>query len=382
MIKAKAAIKSVRMLSTAAERVVITEGQAKIEFPNKKDAVFYNKVQEFNRDLSILVIKTFNEVRKREALEKLKKMSEKGKAAAASTSSSSVLPTETSSSSAAAAASDQDHSGAASASAPILPGLRIFEALAASGLRSIRYFKELGGSENVASILVNDLDPVAVETIRANIIANGESTAHLIPSHGDANIVMLQNRDPEKLFHVIDLDPYGSAAPFLDATVQSVAEGGLLCITCTDSAILCGNNSETCYAKYRSMSLRGSFCHEMAIRIVLQAIEAHATVYKRHIVPVLSLSVDFYVRVFVRVYTSPLQTKASASKMAHVYSCVGCESFYTPRIGKITVAGPSIKYTQGTAPPIDRNCDNCGQIFKIGGPAWIDPMHDQSSRLS
>lgn len=32
--------------------------------------------------------------------------------------------------------------------------------------------------------------------------------------------------------------------------------------------------------------------------------EAHAARYKRHIVPVLSLSIDFYIRVFVRVYTS------------------------------------------------------------------------------
>lgn len=31
--------------------------------------------------------------------------------------------------------------------------------------------------------------------------------------------------------------------------------------------------------------------------------QSHANRYKRHIVPVLSLSVDFYVRVFVRIYT-------------------------------------------------------------------------------
>ncbi len=34
-------------------------------------------------------------------------------------------------------------------------------------------------------------------------------------------------------FDVIDLDPYGSAAPFMDAAVQAVANGGMLCVTCT-----------------------------------------------------------------------------------------------------------------------------------------------------
>ena len=52
-------------MSASTDRVIITEGQAKIEFA-KENLVFYNKVQVFNRDLSILVIKTFNELRKQE----------------------------------------------------------------------------------------------------------------------------------------------------------------------------------------------------------------------------------------------------------------------------------------------------------------------------
>jgi tRNA (guanine26-N2/guanine27-N2)-dimethyltransferase len=42
----------------------------------------------------------------------------------------------------------------------------------------------------------------------------------------------------------------------------------------------------------------------MALRILLASIDQHAARYKRYIVPVLSLSIDFYIRVFVRVYTS------------------------------------------------------------------------------
>ena len=43
---------------------------------------------------------------------------------------------------------------------------------------------------------------------------------------------------------VVDLDPYGSPAMFLDAAVQCVTDGGLLCVTATDLAVLCGNHSE------------------------------------------------------------------------------------------------------------------------------------------
>jgi hypothetical protein len=40
-------------------------------------------------------------------------------------------------------------------------------------------------------------------------------------------MVMYGHRRAENRFHVIDLDPYGSPTPFLDAAVQSVADGGI-----------------------------------------------------------------------------------------------------------------------------------------------------------
>ena len=79
-------------------------------------------------------------------------------------------------------------------------------------------------------------------------------------------MVMYENRAREKRFHAIDLDPYGSPHMFLDGAVQSVAEGGILLVTCTDMAVLCGNSPETCYAKYGALSLKSKACHEMVRR--------------------------------------------------------------------------------------------------------------------
>ncbi len=39
------------------------------------------------------------------------------------------------------------------------------------------------------------------------------------------------------------------------APLQAVSEGGLLLVTATDMAVLCGNNGEACYAKYASYPL-------------------------------------------------------------------------------------------------------------------------------
>lgn len=37
---------------------------------------------------------------------------------------------------------------------------------------------------------------------------------------------MYEHRVPAKRVDVVDLDPYGTAAPFVDAAVQAVADGG------------------------------------------------------------------------------------------------------------------------------------------------------------
>ena len=61
-------------------------------------------------------------------------------------------------------------------------GITILEALAASGLRSIRYAKEVGG---IKSITTNDISKTAVSSIARNIVLN--DVQHLItPSEGDA----------------------------------------------------------------------------------------------------------------------------------------------------------------------------------------------------
>lgn len=52
---------------------------------------------------------------------------------------------------------------------------------------------------------------------------------------------------------------------------------------------------------------------------VLASLERHANVYQRHIVPILSASIDFYVRVFVRVFDSPAETLKSMTKLSLVY---------------------------------------------------------------
>ena len=64
------------------------------------------------------------------------------------------------------------------------PGIRILEALSATGLRSIRYCKEI--TEGIHSVVSNDIDPAAVESIRRNFEFNNLDPSIAIPNLGDA----------------------------------------------------------------------------------------------------------------------------------------------------------------------------------------------------
>lgn len=247
-------------------------------------------------------------------------------------------------------------------------GIRILDALAATALRSIRYVKEIPG---VKEVVVNDLDEAAVQAAQRNMDYNQVDPSKVRVQQGDAISAMHSSIAAKQRFDVIDLDPYGSAAPFLDAAVQSVEDGGLLCVTCTDMGVLSGGHPETCYAKYGSMPTKGKYLHEMALRIVLHSLEAQANRYRRHIVPVLSLSIDFYVRLFVRVFTSPAEVKKACTKAAYVHQSLGCGSFFLHSVGKVSKNNYNPSLTTG-----DGSCPQTGKRFKIGGPIWSPPMHD------
>lgn len=60
--------------------------------------------------------------------------------------------------------------------------IKILEALAATGLRSIRYAKEVEGFDE---IIANDLSDEAVEMMKRNIAVNGVEDK-IVTSHADA----------------------------------------------------------------------------------------------------------------------------------------------------------------------------------------------------
>eukprot|EP00736_Rhodelphis_marinus_P005393 Rmarinus@m.9594 len=239
--------------------------------------------------------------------------------------------------------------------------------------------EETKGSKNINRFEIPGIKE-GVYAERVPFVDPPTSKPAVYVSKDDVTMAMMTRRQTQNRFDVVDLDPYGSAAQFLEAAVQSVSEGGLLCVTCTDMGVLCGNHGEVTFSKYGTMAQRLRSCHEYALRTLLQSIERVASKYKRYIEPLVSFSIDFYVRVFVRVYSSPQTVKYSPSKLAYVFSCTGCDNVEFQPVGRILVKDPNKRGRDKFLPPygpvVDKNCEECGRRFLLGGPIWNEAIHD------
>jgi len=87
---------------------------------------------------------------------------------------------------------------------------------------------------------------------------------------------------------------------------------------------------------------------------------------------------DFYVRVFVRVYTSAKEVKNSARRLSYLYQSQGCSSFHLQPLGQAVETGKGgVKYSPGQGPVVPQKCPETGSRYLVGGPLWNGPLHDQ-----
>ncbi|GAA5982408.1 hypothetical protein JCM10908_006634 [Rhodotorula pacifica] len=454
--------------------VVHTESTASILFaapPSSASSssgtapVFLNPVQEYNRDLSVVAIRTWSEMRQDEkrkyweeglrrkwarkrardvnngggekfvvkpatgeAAEEKGKGKEKEGETVEDAAGAKRRKAEDGTAAQPAAAATESSSETATAAEPVreegtLPPpptfkFSLLEALSATGLRAIRYAKEL---PLLRYVIANDLSASAVEDIRRNIAFNGLAPKGLysLPgteglqeeaikpgkewskaaieearlgkvrvNEGDACVFMYQHRAEDARFDCVDLDPYGSAVPFLDAAMNAIADGGLMCVTCTDMGVLAGHNyPEKAFTHYGGVCVNAEYSHEVGLRLVLHALATTAARYGRYIEPQLSLSIDFYVRLFIRVRTAPKEVKALPSKTALVYYCHTCQSPHWQPFGRVQErvseknGNVNSTYHVPAGPPEEvrgDRCSECGGKFHIGGPMWAAPLHNKA----
>mgnify|MGYP001626165828 FL=1 len=167
---------------------------------------------------------------------------------------------------------------------------KALDMLAGTGIRGFRIEKEVGGE-----VYINDINKKNIEIIEKN--------KKMLNSN--ANIL---NYDASKCipgyYDYIDIDPFGSPIPFIEISIKSIKNNGIIGVTSTDTANLSGTNVETCYRKYHSIPMRNKYKHELGIRILIKYFVEKAAEYDFYAYPILSIFGGYYYRVFFKMKKS------------------------------------------------------------------------------
>lgn len=205
----------------------------------------------------------------------------------------------------------------------------ILDGLAATGAWGIRMAREA----RAGGLLLNDWSEAATDLAQANVRRNGLDARVT----KDDLVRLLASTDAG----FVDIDPFGSPAPFLEAALRSARPDAGLGITATDTAVLGGTYPQACLRRYGARPLRCDQGPEIGLRILLGFCARLAMAHGKGVEPVLSFSASHFLRTMVLV--------------------AGLRA--DPPIGWAVRVGPG-QFEPGSAE--DRHAI---------GPLWLGPLH-------
>ncbi|MGI0150474.1 MAG: hypothetical protein ACREC5_00865 [Thermoplasmata archaeon] len=170
------------------------------------------------------------------------------------------------------------------------PG-RGWEMLSATGIRGLRLWAE---TDALGELRMTEGDPSAARVLEGN-------ARRVIRPGAQAMRADARRRPEGAPFDYVDLDPFGSPAPFADIALAAVADGGLVAVTATDMPVLAGAQPEACARRYGARPLHGRSGPEGGLRILLADLARRAAGTGREIRPLLGYVLDHHVRSYVVV---------------------------------------------------------------------------------
>jgi tRNA (guanine26-N2/guanine27-N2)-dimethyltransferase len=279
---------------------VVTEGKARVFVPpgkvTRKDEAFYNPEMRYQRDVTIAALRVFSAMR--DAPEK---------------------------------------------------GLFVCDPLAGTGIRGIRVALEVPG---VSGILMNDMSPRAFRVMERNVRAAKPS----VP-------VEMKNCDADALlsscgrtFDFLDIDPFGSPAPFFHAASRALRHGSMLACTATDTGALCGSFPKVCLQRYGVRAVKTDFYKETGVRVLTTAI-------------------------MVELARRDLSFEPVYAHANHYFRVIGLvkrkKSLLTENFGKVKMLSwcPRCLFRSVEA---HGACPHCSQRMEIMGPLWTGRISEKS----
>ncbi len=287
---------------------------ARSSIPRASDAVFFNPRQEINRTISVLALNALLDLRKKSK-----------------------------------------------------ESIKVCEPLSATGIRGLRYLNEV---EPIMEVCLNDLNPRAVFLMKKNAqllleerVRKNLSRKVVTIDHRDAARHLHAHHLEREYFDIVDIDPYGTPAPFLESAMFVLGDEGILAATATDLPSLVGNYPAVAFENLGiSSSFKFWFHHEFALRTFILGMMWPGFKHGKFFKPMLAFYKDHYVRAFIQRVRGKEATRKNVGFLGVCSRCFIVEE-YRP-------------YWKNGTPPLARSCSSCDDALRVVGPCWLGPLQD------
>lgn len=235
--------------------------------------------------------------------------------------------------------------------------LRVLDAMAGCGVRSLRYWLEAHADH----IWTNEGNPDLRAVLQHNLqgaIASG--TCHL--TQADANRVFFDCYSRSDYYDLVDVDGFGSAAPYLATSLWAVKLGGLLYLTSTDGRSATGHLPEGSLAAYGAYARSHPAAHEQGLRLLIGSAQQQAAAKGMGIEPVFSLFAGEVYRVMLRLVARPGLTAHSYGFLGYCHSCGDYQTAGWRQLGRAL-------------------CPHDGLPLTLSGPMWLGSLHQREQVL-
>ena len=245
------------------------------------------------------------------------------------------------------------------------------DSLCGTGVRGLRVAVEV---PEVNQVYLNDINPAIDVARKSSAINCVEDKCHfsvnevckfLLDMVSKSNTSSGADQEGKidrirRRFTIVDLDPFGSPANYVDCMMRSVEDGGLVSVTATDTAVLCGKHPEVCLRKYYGLPLNNSYSNEIALRLLISLVALTSSRLGISIYPLFAHTNMHYIRFYAKVVISNKQANKVFTNIGYLRHCFHC--------GNRTVSVVQIR---------GETCELCYAKFSTAGWLWIGRIYDK-----
>jgi tRNA (guanine26-N2/guanine27-N2)-dimethyltransferase len=228
-------------------------------------------------------------------------------------------------------------------------GPKIFlDGMSGLGARGLRVANEIKD----VRVFVNDVNPKALELSHRSAELNSLKNYRL--SENEVCVFLGTFSSKGSRGTIVDIDPFGSPAKYIECGLRATVHGGLLSVSATDLQVLHGLFNDACKKKYHGTPIKTAYSNEIAIRLILGMIATVAARLELEATPIFVETNQHYYRTYLRI----LHKADTRNLIGFIQHCTSCGNRFS-----------TIAPTQ--------HCKLCGSELQTAGPLWVGALFEK-----